>query len=404
LKAKERLGLSKEQKEEVAISEKVRDWLEAGNDVRAGEWSAREVEWLNTNPMITAKPVVYLVNLTEKAYTTKKSKWLPKVAAWVAEHGGGPVIPFSGAYESRLADMPDDEAAKAAEEAGAPSALPKIIRTGFAHIQLIYFFTAGEDEVKCWQVRKGTKAPQAAGTIHTDFERGFICAEVMGYETLKECGTESAVKVRMRDRELVFLGMEREERWLERTGATTHDPHARTPITTTPGRGQVPAGGQDVRGGGRRHHLLQVQRHVQRVRFWVFSFFFCFVPGMESRDAPTSRSPAFLTFPPSPAPTPHKTKQHQQEKVMAPASARCLCCPVRGWGVRGRIERACVKERERERDKKPAGHKKSSTITFSFFFRLSFTRTHYPPAAAGAAGCPSPLRRARTRRRPTAGP
>jgi obg-like ATPase 1 len=188
------MGLNKEQKEELAIAEKVLAWLEEGKDVRAGEWNLREVEWLNTNPAITAKPVVYLVNLTEKAYTTKKSKWLPKVAAWVAEHGGGPVIPFSGAYEARLADMPDDEAAVAQEEAGAPSALPKVIRTGFSTIQLIYFFTAGEDEVKCWQVRKGTKAPQAAGTIHTDFERGFICAEVMGYETLKECGTESAVK------------------------------------------------------------------------------------------------------------------------------------------------------------------------------------------------------------------
>ena len=194
LKAKEMRGLTKDQKEELAIAEKVCAWLEADKDVRHGDWSAREVEWLNTNPLISAKPVAYLVNLTEKAYTTKKSKWLPKVAAWVADHGGGPVIPFSGAFESRLADMPEDEAAVSAEEAGAPSALPKIIRTGFAHIQLIYFFTAGEDEVKCWQVRKGCKAPQAAGAIHTDFERGFICAEVMHYEDLKELGTEAAVK------------------------------------------------------------------------------------------------------------------------------------------------------------------------------------------------------------------
>ncbi|KAG0522869.1 hypothetical protein BDA96_07G074900 [Sorghum bicolor] len=74
------------------------------------------------------------------------------------------------------------------------SMIPKIIKTGFAAIHLIYFFTAGPDEVKCWQIRRQTKAPQAAGAIHTDFERGFICADVMKFEDLKELGSESAVK------------------------------------------------------------------------------------------------------------------------------------------------------------------------------------------------------------------
>ena len=74
------------------------------------------------------------------------------------------------------------------------SMLPKIIKTGFAAIHLIYFFTAGPDEVKCWQIRRGSKAPQAAGAIHTDFERGFICAEVMTYEDLHALGNELEVK------------------------------------------------------------------------------------------------------------------------------------------------------------------------------------------------------------------
>jgi obg-like ATPase 1 len=72
--------------------------------------------------------------------------------------------------------------------------IDKIIKTGFAAIKLIYFFTAGHDEVKCWQIRKGSKAPQAAGAIHTDFERGFICAEVMTYADLHEAGDENSVK------------------------------------------------------------------------------------------------------------------------------------------------------------------------------------------------------------------
>ena len=72
--------------------------------------------------------------------------------------------------------------------------LPKIIKTAFSAIHLIYFFTAGSDECKGWCIRKGYKAPQAAGAIHTDFERGFICAEVMAFDTLKELGSEKECK------------------------------------------------------------------------------------------------------------------------------------------------------------------------------------------------------------------
>ena len=74
------------------------------------------------------------------------------------------------------------------------SALPKIITTGFSALQLQYFFTAGEDEVRAWTIQKGTKAPQAAGKIHTDFEKGFIMAEVMAFEDFKDAGSEAAVK------------------------------------------------------------------------------------------------------------------------------------------------------------------------------------------------------------------
>lgn len=75
-----------------------------------------------------------------------------------------------------------------------PSALNKIIVTGYKALQLCYFFTAGKDEVKAWTIQKGTKAPQAAGRIHSDFERGFIMAEVMKFDDFKECGSEAAVK------------------------------------------------------------------------------------------------------------------------------------------------------------------------------------------------------------------
>lgn len=77
-----------------------------------------------------------------------------------------------------------------------PSMLSKIIKTGYKALDLIYYFTAGEDEVRCWTIRDGTKAPQAAGVIHTDFEKGFICADVMRYEDFVEAGSETEVKAR----------------------------------------------------------------------------------------------------------------------------------------------------------------------------------------------------------------
>ncbi|KAK1369092.1 hypothetical protein POM88_035184 [Heracleum sosnowskyi] len=184
----------KQLKIEHELCVKIKAWLDQEKDVRLGEWKAAEIEILNTFQLLTAKPVVYLVNMNERDYQRKKNKFLPKIHAWVQEHGGGTMIPFSCVLERNLADMPADEAAKYCEEKQLQSALPKIIKTGFSAINLIYFFTAGPDEVKCWQIRRQSKAPQAAGTIHTDFERGFICAEVMKFDDLKELGSESAVK------------------------------------------------------------------------------------------------------------------------------------------------------------------------------------------------------------------
>ncbi|OIW13913.1 hypothetical protein TanjilG_31802 [Lupinus angustifolius] len=184
----------KQLKVELECCQKVKALLEEGKDVRLGDWKAADIEILNSFQLLTAKSVVYLVNMTERDYQRKKNKFLPKIHAWVQEHGGEQIIPFSGALERNLADMPPDEVAKYSEENKIQSALPKIIKTGFAAINLIYFFTVGPEEVKCWQIRRHTKAPQAAGAIHTDFERGFICAEVMKFDDLKELGSEGAVK------------------------------------------------------------------------------------------------------------------------------------------------------------------------------------------------------------------
>ncbi|KAI5636294.1 50S ribosome-binding GTPase domain-containing protein [Phthorimaea operculella] len=163
--------------------------------IRFADWSAADIEVLNKYLFLTSKPALYLVNLSEKDYIRKKNKWLPKLKEWIDKNDpGAPLIPFSGVFEAKLMDMDPEERKAFLKEHNITSALDKIIVQGYKALQLEYFFTAGADEVKAWTIQKGTKAPQAAGRIHTDFEKGFIMAEVMHFKDFKEEGTEAACK------------------------------------------------------------------------------------------------------------------------------------------------------------------------------------------------------------------
>lgn len=135
------------------------------------------------------------MNLSDKDFIRKKNKWLPKIKEWVDKNDpGAMIIPFSGAFEHELSEKSDEERKAYETEVQCKSQLDKIIVTGYKALQLEYFFTAGPDEVKAWTIQKGTKAPQAAGRIHTDFEKGFIMAEVMHFKDFKEEGSEAACK------------------------------------------------------------------------------------------------------------------------------------------------------------------------------------------------------------------
>ncbi|KAG8929184.1 hypothetical protein FRC01_004720, partial [Tulasnella sp. 417] len=189
----------KAKKEEIATVEKILKVVkEDKKDVRKAEWSNKEVDVVNGLQLLTAKPVIYLVNLSEKDYVRKKNKWLPKIKQWIDENNPGDLlIPFSVALEERLAPLSADEKAEEAKN-GAASALGKITTAGYAGLDLIRYFTCGPDEVRAWTIRKGTKAPQAAGVIHSDFENKFVCGEIMSYDDLKEYGSEAAVKATVR--------------------------------------------------------------------------------------------------------------------------------------------------------------------------------------------------------------
>ncbi|CAI0651124.1 unnamed protein product, partial [Colletotrichum noveboracense] len=184
--------------EEQATMEKIIEHLKAGNEVRKGTWGPKEVEVINPLFLLTAKPVVYLVNLSEKDFIRKKNKHLPKIVEWVKEHANGdPIIPISVSFEERLTRYETEAESLAEQKAvGAESSLPKIILQMRKALNLGSFFTTGTDEVRQWTIRNGTKAPQAAGVIHTDFEKTFIQALVYNFSTLKELGSEAEVKAK----------------------------------------------------------------------------------------------------------------------------------------------------------------------------------------------------------------
>jgi len=180
---------------EVEVYNKIVSVLESEKDVKAADWTAKEIAILNELLLLTSKPATYLVNISEKDYKRQGNKWLKVIFQWVQEHSPeSKIIPFSIRYEEIVFPMEGEERAAFLEENKVPSQLDKIIKTGFDSLNLINFFTAGEKEVRAWPLQRGQTAPQAAGQIHSDFEKHFIKAEVMKYAELKELGSEGAMK------------------------------------------------------------------------------------------------------------------------------------------------------------------------------------------------------------------
>lgn len=186
----------KQKKEEAELVKRIIQLLEDGGRVANQKWTQKEVETINSMYLLTAKPCIYLINLSERDYVRKKNKYLLKIKEWVdANSPGDVIIPISVLLEEQLAGMELDEERDAyCKEIGAQSALPKIITTMRQKLDLISFFTCGPDEVREWTIRRWYTAPQAAGTIHTDLEKTFILAQVTKYDDLIEHGDEAAVK------------------------------------------------------------------------------------------------------------------------------------------------------------------------------------------------------------------
>ena len=198
----------------VSAYDKVMALLKANTPVQTGEFSMAEVDLIKEWQLITTKPQVYIVNMSQKSFIRKGHKFLPRINNWVKEHGGGQIIPMSAEFEQNIQDLKDDKDAQQAflkdceEQAKGygitspallpKSVIPKIIRSGRNALCLQSFYTAGPKEVRAWTIQKGILAPQAAGVIHTDFERGFIKAEVCNFDDFKALheGQASMAKVK----------------------------------------------------------------------------------------------------------------------------------------------------------------------------------------------------------------
>jgi ribosome-binding ATPase len=183
-------GGDKEAQRLVAALRRVREALNAGRPARTAELSKEERALLRPLFLLTMKPTLYVANAGEN----DSQKLLRAVEAHAAKEGSS-VVPISAALEAQIADMPGEDKKLFFEDMGMDEpGLARVVRAAYQLLGLQTFFTAGPKEARAWTVRAGATAPQAAGVIHSDFERGFIRAEVASYDDYVACGGEQAAK------------------------------------------------------------------------------------------------------------------------------------------------------------------------------------------------------------------
>ena len=181
---------------ELALLERVKAALEEGKSARSLDYTDEELEIMKEIALISMKPVIYAANVAENDFADgiENNKYVNIVKEFAASENSE-VMPVSARIEEEVSQLEAEEKAMFLEELGmSESGLDRLIRASYKLLGLISYLTAGEPEVRAWTIKNGTKAPQAAGKIHSDFERGFIRAEVVAYTDLMECGNMNAAK------------------------------------------------------------------------------------------------------------------------------------------------------------------------------------------------------------------
>ena len=179
---------------EIALLERIATWLESGKPVRSMELSADDAAAVRGMFLLTSKPVIYVANIGEDEVGGEPNDYV-RALYRAAEDEGAEAITVCAKLEEEISELdPAEKQAFLAEMGIAESGLDQLVKACYKLLGLISFLTAGPKEVRAWTITRGDKAPQAAGKIHTDFERGFIRAEIVPYETLKELGSMAACK------------------------------------------------------------------------------------------------------------------------------------------------------------------------------------------------------------------
>ena len=188
-KAKKNLKANKKYQMEVDLFERIKETLEQGLPVRTLEFNEEEAPLVKETFLLTTKPILYVANISENQIENAENDPLVLKVKEYAKRENAEVIPLCVKIEEELSGLEDDDKKEMLEALGlAESGLDKVIKRSYDLLGLMSFLTAGEPEVRAWTIKKGTKAPQAAGKIHSDIERGFIKAEVVSFDDLINAG------------------------------------------------------------------------------------------------------------------------------------------------------------------------------------------------------------------------
>ena len=187
-KTQKNLKGDKSLQKELDILNKVHAFLETGKSARAMELDDDEREFVKSLDLLSFKPVIYAANVSEDEAAGAEDNDMVKQVREFAATEGSDVIVICARLEEEISQLDDEEKAMFLEELGIKeSGLDKLVKASYRLLNLISFLTAGEQECRAWTIINGTKAPQAAGKIHSDFEKGFIRAETIAYDKLMEC-------------------------------------------------------------------------------------------------------------------------------------------------------------------------------------------------------------------------
>ena len=192
---KKKIKADKKFQEELDLLEKIKDTLEQGKPARSLDFTDEEIGLLKETFLLTMKPILYIANISEHQIENIEDDKCVKQVIEYAEQENAEVVPLCVKIEEELASLEGQDKQEMMEALGIKeSGLDRVIQKSYNLLGLMSFLTAGEPEVRAWTIKKGTKAPQAAGKIHTDIERGFIRAEVVSYDDLIKEGSMSNAK------------------------------------------------------------------------------------------------------------------------------------------------------------------------------------------------------------------